>query len=137
MVNPLKGEVELVTGGKTYVLRLGTNALVEIETVLGGMDFGEIVRSLAGGNNKATVLRAVLWGSMRRYQPDVTLFDVGDLIDEFPEAVGKASGEVMRLGMPDQPKGGAQNPRKAAAGTGTRSSKAGSHSASQRKPSGR
>lgn len=137
MANPLRGEVDLVAGDKTYVLRLGTNALVEIETVLGGMDFGEIVTSLASGHNRATVLRAVLWGALRRNHPDLSLFDAGDLIDDYPAEIGKAIGDVIKLAMPDAPKGAGGNPRKPAGGTGTRSSTAGSRSASPKRRSGR
>lgn len=137
MVNPLKGEVELVAGEKTYVLRLGTNALIEIQTVLGGVKPDEIGPRLVDPATRPETIRAVLWGALGGSRSGLSLFDVGDMIDAHPEPIGKAIGEVLGVTFPDGKDAAPGNPRKAAAGTGKRSSKAGSHSASQRKPSGR
>jgi hypothetical protein len=134
MVNPLRGEVELLAG-ETYTLRLGTNALVEIGSVLGGIAPGDIGPRMIAPETQAETVRAVLWGALGGSRSGLTLFDAGDMIDEYPEQVGAAINEVFRLAMPDL--GVGKNPRKPSAGTGKSSLKAGSRSASTRKLSGR
>jgi hypothetical protein len=134
MVNPLKGEVELKAGDQSYILRLGSNALAEVEVVL-DTGVGEIVASLQGQNIKLGTLRAILWGALREHQETMSLFDAGDIIDKIGVAATMAAiGRAFKLAFP-KAEGGAKNPR--TAGTGKGSSTAGSRSASRKKPSGR
>jgi hypothetical protein len=123
MANAQKGEVDLVVGQgaekRTLILRLGTNAMAEIETLLDGADFAtEIIPSLAQGRNRATYIRAVIWGAARQHQPKIDLLAVGDLIDEFPSEIGEALRKLITLAFP-VPEGGAENPPKQSDGTGT------------------
>jgi hypothetical protein len=134
MVNPLKGEVEL-KAGETYTLRLGTNALIELQSVLGGVDPSQLVPRMVDPGTKGETVRALLWAALGGSQSGLSLFDAGNMIDEYPEEVGKAIREVLGLSLPD-PKKVTGNPRKPASrGTGTRSSKAGSRSPASRKTS--
>jgi hypothetical protein len=114
MVNPLRGEVELQTEAKTYVLRLSVNAVVEVEDLL-GKSIGEVIASI----ERIGTLRALLWGALREFQPSVSIFDAGDLIGELgAEAVGAKIGEALKLAFPE-PKAGDARPQTAATdGTG-------------------
>lgn len=135
MANPLRGEVELDLGdGKTYTLRLGTNALIEIQTVLGGVDPSQLGPRMVDPATKGETIRAVLWGALGGSRSGLSLFDVGDLIDDYPAEVGKAIGDVFRVSMPDA-KGSGGNPQKRSRGTGKRSSSGGSRSPATRKTS--
>ena len=135
MANPLRGEVDLKVDGKTYVLRLGTNALIEIGTVLGGVDPDQLRPLLIDPATRPQTVRAVLWGALGGSRSELSLFDVGDMIDDYPEEIGKAISEVFRLSMPDAKDAGG-NPRKPGSrGTGKRSSNAGSRSPASRKSS--
>lgn len=124
MANAHKGEVDLVVGEgegrRTLVLRLGTNAMAEIETLLDGADFAtEIIPSLRDGRNRATYIRAVIWAAARQHQPTIDLLSVGDLIDEFPTEIGEALSKLIRLAFPTAEEGSKGNPPKPAGGTGT------------------
>lgn len=118
MANAQRGEVELVVGDKTYKLRLGINAIVEVEDVLGGVGINEIIASLDPANVRIGTLRAILWGALREHHPEVTLLDAGDLIGEVgAAAIAPVVGEAIGAAFPRSE--GAKRPRKAAkAGTG-------------------
>lgn len=100
MANPLKGELDLVVEGKTLTLCFTTNAIVEVETLSGGMDVATIImqwqQSPAIGP-----LRTLLWGATRKHHPALSLFDVGDLIDEAGparmEELGGLIGKALRF----------------------------------------
>jgi hypothetical protein len=135
MANPVRGEVDLKVDGKTYVLRLGTNALIEVQTVLGGVPPSELAPRMVAPETQAETVRAVLWGALGGSQSGLSLFDAGDLIDDHPEEVAAAIRLVFALAMPDAKDAGG-NPRKPGShGTGKRSSNAGSRSPASRKTS--
>lgn len=82
MANPEKGEVDLVVDKKTYTLCMGSNALVQIEQVLGReQDIATILTNMQTAP-RLEVVRAVLWGALLKFQPQTTLLDAGDLMDE-------------------------------------------------------
>ena len=118
MANAERGEVDVKLGARTLTLRLGTNAMAEIETLLDGVDFTtEIIPSLAAGKNRATYIRAVIWGAARRQHPTIDLLEVGALIDEFPTEIGEGPNKLSKLAFPT-PDGADENPPKPAGGTG-------------------
>ncbi len=82
MANPIRGEVDFPVGSKTYKLRLSINELVEVEDLTG---LG-IVQLAAAFNAVQTLrvgtVRAVLWGALRAYHPDIDLLGAGDIIAE-------------------------------------------------------
>jgi hypothetical protein len=101
MANAVKGEVEFVVGDKTYTLKLGHNARAEAETVV-GRPWGEIMTEIA---NPAVISygtsRAVLWAGLRQSHPKLSLFDVGELMDEAEdEYVGQKIGEALLAAAP-------------------------------------
>jgi hypothetical protein len=98
MANAERGEVDLTIGGKTYTLRLSTNAQAEVEAIT-GKSFGETVIELTG--NSVIAARAVLFGALREHHKGLTLFDAGDLIDQDRQLVGTKIGEAIRLAFPE------------------------------------
>lgn len=135
MANAERGEVDLDVGGKTFTLRLGSNALASIEETL-GIDLTEIIEQFQSGRVKLSLLRGVLFGALREHHKDVSLFDAGDILDKVGVATATtAIGEAFNRAFPVV-EGEAENPPHPA-GTGKPSSKGGSRSpASPRKPSG-
>ena len=115
MANPHKGEVEFTVGAKAYKAVLTTNAICELETVLG--------RSVTELENRITTTRAVLWASLIEHQPKVTLADVGKMVDEL--GLIKAT-EIVRdiytLAFPAAQGPLAEQPASQQAGTGKDSS---------------
>ena len=136
MANALRGEVDLPVNGKTYTLRFRNNAQAEVTNLL-GMGLNSVLAAMAPGDLRPDVLRAVVWASLREFHPDLSLFDVSDLIDDAGQnAVLAAMGEAFTLAFPDAPAGSKTNPPRPS-GTGKASSPGGSRSASRKKPSGR
>jgi hypothetical protein len=111
MANPHKGELALDLDGKTYTLVLDANAIVEAETLLdrGVNDFDM---------RRIGTMRALLWAALRRYHPEMTLLDAGELITGNGNRIGDKLGEAIRLAFPPEEQG--ERPRKAGrAGSGT------------------
>ena|SRR5690606_6735677 len=91
-MNPIKGEVELeLKDGRKFVLVGDFQSRVVAEQAY-GKPYRFIVRDAAAEYLGA--VRALLYGLMKRHQPDLTLEDVGELIDtsgaELMEAAEKA-----------------------------------------------
>lgn len=99
MANALKGEVDFTIGDKTHVLCFTSNALVEVETVTGK----DIISVLGEWQQSPAIapLRTLLWGALRKYRPELSLLDAGDLIDEIGaarmEELGGAIGRALRF----------------------------------------
>lgn len=99
MANKEKGEIDWQIGGRSLILCLPTNSIVEVEDLL-GRDIVTIVSELDGSPRFGTI-RALLWGALRRHHPALSLIDVGDLLDEIGSAgladVGGKLGEAIRF----------------------------------------
>lgn len=82
MANSQRGEVDLSIDGKTYTLVMDTNAMVAVEDLFStpGRDvtFDQVVARLLAGSVKH--IRGFLWAGLKRHQPNLTLEQVGDLI---------------------------------------------------------
>lgn len=83
MSNPEKGETTLTIAGVVYRLAINTNALIEVEalfsTPAAPVTFQDVLKRVQAKNLAAT--RGFLWALLRKYHGDLTLEDVGDLID--------------------------------------------------------
>lgn len=121
--NRAKGEAGVTIDGTDYVLAFDANAMCEVEYVL-DKSTDQILRALVR-SPAIHVVRALLWGGLRRHHPAVDLHGAGTLIEAMGGA-GKALakvGEALQSAFPD-PEPGAETarPRKGArAGTGPRS----------------
>jgi hypothetical protein len=113
MANPHRGEVNLKVGEKNLTLRLGINAIAEIETLL-DMGINEIAASLSDPEKlRIGTLRAIAWGALREKHPALSLTDVGEIIDEAgAPAVMEAVQLAFERGFPS-PEGGDSPPPKA------------------------
>ena len=123
MANKAKGEAGVKIDGKDYVLVFDVNALCEVEYVL-NLSTDQILRVLMK-SPPLNVVRALLWGGLRRHHQDVDLIGAGALIEAMGGA-GKALdkiGEALSSAFPDpEPGADTARPRKgAAAGIGRRS----------------
>jgi len=94
MINPLKGEVELELGGKTYKTRLTIDALVRIETAL---DKGiiEIVNDLSNAKTRINWLMIVLLQALRGGGNDFKDSDVKEILTK--EGVASATVKVAQM----------------------------------------
>lgn len=79
MANALKGEIELAIEGVPYTLCFTTNAIAEVEQLLGGDSIGEIAQRIA----KVEHQRALLWGALQKHHKGIDLLKAGALMDEF------------------------------------------------------
>ncbi|MFA5897932.1 MAG: GTA-gp10 family protein [Hyphomicrobium sp.] len=112
-MNPHKGEVALMAGEKTYVLRLSINAIAEIEDLM-----GEGIEAIIRKTDRVGTLRAILWGALREHHSELSLFDAGDIIGEIgAPAAGEKIGEALKLAFP-VPEGDARPQIAAQGGTG-------------------
>ncbi len=113
MANAERGEVSFEASGKTWTMKIGTNAMCEIEG-LTGKGIAEVGRLL--GNEKTasiTLLRAVFWGSLQEHHEGISLKECAGLIDEVgTETIGQKIGEAFQTAFP-KAKEGAARPLKA------------------------
>lgn len=120
MANPHRGEVDLVVGERTYVLRMSINEIAQLETLL-DKGVNEISAILSDGDNpKLWVWRAAFWAALQGHHKGTTLEDAGEIMAEagFPAVMG-AVGEALQAAFPSNEGGRKPNPRKASrAGTG-------------------
>jgi hypothetical protein len=89
--NPLKGEVEIVSGDATYTLVFTSNAIVQCEQVLGAT-IGEITSNLMRVEN----LRALVWAALQTHHKGADLFKAGDVIDDFAGGMNELADPLAR-----------------------------------------
>jgi len=126
MANPVKGEAGFDVEGQAYVLAFDINAMCEVEYVL-NLSTDQILKALAF-SPPLHVVRALLWGGLRRHHPDIDLIGAGALIESAggPGLALDKIGQALISAFPEA-KDDPENPRKGApAGTGRRSSQRGS-----------
>lgn len=124
MANPLRGEVEMQVGGKTYLLRLSVNQLIAVQK-LTGLGLVQLEAALADtANFMIEPWRAVLWAGLQERHPEIDLEAAGDLIGEAGVALVTVKvGEALQAAFPQPTRGApSANPRKSRRGTGKRSS---------------
>lgn len=106
MTNTVRGTVTFEASDKMWTLKFSTNALCELEDEL-----GEGAEQLAAimarpGTGKIKMLRLILKCALSDNHPDLTLIQVGELIDEV--GIEKAMGmmqKALTIGMPVAEKG--------------------------------
>lgn len=92
MVNPYRGEAELVVGGKAYVMRLPLGILAELESELESGSLMDLVQRFETGEysaqNLLVLLRAGLRGGGSDVEPDV---------DGGPIVVARAAAKLLAV----------------------------------------
>lgn len=129
MGNRETGETSMEIGGRVYTLILDTNALCELEDLYSTPDkevtFAQILFRAASGSVRYT--RACIWAALKRHHPEITLQEVGRLIQvagglsvfaEKLQALSRSAtpdpADAQTLGV-----SGKGNPRRARAKRGT------------------
>lgn len=120
MANPLRGEVDLVAGETTYILRMSINEIVQLETLLdmGVMEISALLGEAA--NPRLGPWRAALWAALQCNHKGTTLEDAGEIIAEagFANVMAKV-GEALQAAFPTPEPEAKPSPRKASRrGTG-------------------
>lgn len=104
MANRHRGEVALEIEGKVYTLHAGINAVAEAENVFSTADrrvtYQEIAQHAINGS--VTHIRALIWAMLRKHHRDLSLSDVGDLIDlAGMDAIERKFSDLVRANVPD------------------------------------
>ena len=119
--NKERGELAIVVGDQTYVLKLTSNAMCEMEAA-SGRSVVQLMTTLQGGaGGNLTDTRWWLWGMLRAHHPQLTILDVGDLMDQLGiAAVNAKLHQVFGLNTEEAPTAGPSNgnPPGAQPGTG-------------------
>lgn len=133
MANPAKGEADIkLADGRQIKLVFDANAWCEIEDAL-GRTTQDIVADLKPrmADDGKTVLeppkaglkvqRAIIWGGLRRYHPEFTIEQAGDILVEAAEGMAKAIGGGMPQAEGEEAGEDAEpHPPKPSRGTGTK-----------------
>lgn len=102
--NREKGDVPLVVGDVTYILRGGTEAMVALEDLFSTpqheVTFFDVVERVKRGSVR--YIRATVWAMLQHHHPSLTLADVGRLIDAVGlESVNAQLSAVTASATPD------------------------------------
>lgn len=85
MANPERGEVALTIGDRTYTLVLDMDGICQAEAALSSpgqiVSITEIFYGAAIGSQRHA--RVLVWASLRRHHPDLSLERAGELMGEF------------------------------------------------------
>ena len=144
MANPHRGEVGFQYGGRDYKLRFSTNALCELEDLL-GVGVNAISQQLGGVDTlRMKTVRAVFWAGLLDNHPQITILQAGEMLGELGLTTGlKLVGDAFALAFPDPEETSSVPPLKpalgdlrASAGTGTTYSANGESSNTTMKNSG-
>lgn len=102
MVNPERGEVEIVVNEKPYTLKLTINAAVAIQKRL-GKTLPQVMTSAQLGDIEA--IRCFFWACLQKYHAKQFQAEevAGNLMDDAGESLQKALEELTGLNKPEQP----------------------------------
>tara|TARA_R100001510_G_scaffold55177_1_gene58751 strand:+ start:399 stop:746 length:348 start_codon:yes stop_codon:yes gene_type:complete len=81
MTNPLKGQIEVTLGSKTYKARLTVDAIINIETAV-GCGIIKLAQKMAEADIKITDLIAVLHAALRGGGNDLNEKDISKIIQD-------------------------------------------------------
>jgi len=126
--NRERGELDLMADGKAFTLRLGVNAICQLETLV-DRPFDQILTGVRQGSMREA--RLLLWAALQPYHSDTirTVDDAGDLMDRAGGTavlIAKMTVLIGRLVEINQPPeeftAGQADPPQAQVGTGEASS---------------
>lgn len=121
----LNGEIGFEAGGRSHTLKFDINTLCRLEDEM-DLSVDEIIGQIQA-SPRLGFMRKIFWIGLLESEPELTEAGAGDLMTELT-ALGAAllitKGFEATFPAPEDAKGAA-NPRKAAAGTGRGSTKAG------------
>tara|TARA_R110000824_G_scaffold83745_1_gene209479 strand:+ start:559 stop:906 length:348 start_codon:yes stop_codon:yes gene_type:complete len=94
MTNPLKGQIELELGSKTYTARLTVDSIIKIETAV-GCGIIKLASKMAEADIKMTDLISVLLHSLRGGGNDLQEKDISNIIQDI--GIVEATKSVAQL----------------------------------------
>lgn len=110
MANREKGEVSFEASGKTWTLKMGTNAWCLVESEL-GVDMSKIDLN----DLSMTRTRVFFWATLRHHHKDVSVEQAGELMDDIGTARSvQLMTEALALQAPEAKAGDARPPKAAA-----------------------
>lgn len=120
MANKERGEVDLPTEDRTYTMQLTWNELAKFEAIQDVSWFEDFVPKLSAPNSiRGGEWIALLWAGLQRHQPEITLFDAGDVMTAVgAEKVVEVVMQCLQFTFPDAP-AVEKNPPKAGPKGGT------------------
>jgi hypothetical protein len=139
MANPIRGEIDFPVDGEVYRLKLSINSIIEVEDIL---DIGIVPLSQMFNDPtalKAGNVRAMLWGALREYHPEIDLLAAGDIMTKARlQPTILHVGRALQAAFPSPEEGKeSPSPKRGQAGTGKPSMKASQRSPARTpKPSG-
>ncbi|MHC2573968.1 GTA-gp10 family protein [Rhizobium leguminosarum] len=115
MGNVHRGEVSLVAGDNTHVIRFTMNSICQLEDCL-GKPVTEIAALLQNPSSfRMGMARAILWAGLLDKNPEVTLETAGDIATDVGiPACMNAIGKAFSLAFPSEQKEVEKRPQKAA-----------------------
>ena len=103
VVSPERNEFEWVVGANRYVLRVGMDALIELQEYFSTpeklVEVEEIVRQIESGRLK--YVRAAIWACLQSHHPGMSLEDASALVDQSDETTVRML--LRKLGMTTRP----------------------------------
>lgn len=98
MVNPERGEVELVVNGEARVLRLTLGALAGLEARLEARSLAGLIEAFEAGEARAEHIIAILWAGLNGGGWAVSYDDVASArVGGGPLEAAAAAGRLLRL----------------------------------------
>lgn len=86
-MKPDRGAMHIELAGRPLVLRYSLNSLCDIED-RAGMPLDRLM------SRQFMATRLLLWAGLRQCQPELTVWDVGELISEYLQGGGSLEGIV-------------------------------------------
>lgn len=98
MVNPYRGEVELLLEGEAYVMRLTLGSLAELEADMESDGLMNMVQRFENGAFSALDLLRLLSAGLRGGGAEISVSELGKrTVDGGPVAAAKAAGQLLKL----------------------------------------
>ena len=125
MANKERGEVTFQVESESYTLRLDLNALCEVEAVMSTPERTVTWQQALqmAERNSLSAMRAILWAALRPHHPQMSITDVGLLIQRMGgiPGIARTLRDAVQASLP-APDGKGKRPQKArSGGTGTSS----------------
>lgn len=112
MANQQRGEVSFEASGKTWTMRVGTEAMCQIED-LTGKSIVEIGKLLSDEKTATvTLLRTVFCGALQEHHEGITLRECSKLMDDVGvDVIGQKIGKAFAAAFPKAKEGRARPPK--------------------------
>lgn len=120
MANPNRGEVDLIAGDQTFIMRMSINAVVNLEDHF-DMGINQIAQKLSDPERmRIRDLRTIVLHTLKEHNPDLTELQAGEIVGKAGfAATGEAIQKAMQAAFPDAKAGAERPPKAKRVGTGT------------------